>query len=328
MAKDEYNEDADLNGDNKIDIADFVCVLDIMAAQGGTQNLVTSIVLSETSLRLQPDEIKILTATIFPEDADNPAVTWKSSDTNVAEVNEKGRVISNNIGTCIITCSATDGSGVKAECQVTVTSGTTTDPENHAWVDLGLPSGTLWATCNVGASSPEEYGDYFAWGETKPKNYYVWSTYKWCNGSEDTMTKYCTRSDYGYDGFSDGKTKLDPEDDAATANWGSDWQMPSLEQIEELINSEYTTTEWTTQNGVNGRNITSNINGNSLFLPAAGTRYDTRLSGAGSGGKYWSSSLITFYSYNAQLLSVTSGYIGQFGGSRYQGKSVRPVRVL
>ena len=94
------------------------------------------------------------------------------------------------------------------------------EPVTHEWVDLGLPSGTLWATCNVGASSPEGYGDYFAWGETEPKDYYDWSTYKWCNGNEVTLTKYCTDSFFGYNGFTDGKTELDPEDDAAYVNWG------------------------------------------------------------------------------------------------------------
>ena len=86
------------------------------------------------------------------------------------------------------------------------------EPDNlreHEWVDLGLPSGTLWATCNIGANAPEEYGDYFAWGETEPKDCYNWSTYKWCNGDYDRLTKYCTESDYGYNGFTDGKTELD-----------------------------------------------------------------------------------------------------------------------
>ena len=92
--------------------------------------------------------------------------------------------------------------------------------ENHEFVDLGLPSGTLWATCNVGANAPEEYGDYFAWGETAPKETHSWNTYKWCNGSSTTMTKYCTNSSFGYNGFVDNKRVLDPEDDAAYVNWG------------------------------------------------------------------------------------------------------------
>lgn len=199
--------------------------------------------------------------------------------------------------------------------------------DDHEWVDLGLPSGTLWATCNVGANSPEEFGNFFAWGETEPKTEYGWSTYKWCNGSEDTMTKYCTNSSEGYNGFTDSKTLLDPEDDAATMNWGSEWQMPSYNQINELKNGLYTTTEWTTMNGKNGRKITSKINGNSIFLPAAGWCYGTSLNDAGCDGFYWSRSLNTGSSVGAygqcfySLGTVLSNYF------RYCGHSVRPVRV-
>ena len=196
--------------------------------------------------------------------------------------------------------------------------------DGHEWVDLGLPSGTLWATCNVGANSPEEYGDYYAWGETQPKTSYNWSTYKYCKGSYDTMTKYCTNSSYG---TVDNKTVLEPSDDAATANWGSGWQMPSLEQLKELYNSSYTTTTWTTINGKYGRKITSKSNGNSIFLPAAGYRNDTSLGSAGSRGFYWSRSLSTSYSDNACYLYFNSGGIYTYYGSRYYGQSVRPVRV-
>ena len=153
----------------------------------------------------------------------------------------------------------------------------------HEYVDLGLPSGTLWATCNVGATKPEEYGDYFAWGETQPKETYNWSTYKWCRGSSDTQTKYCTDSYYG---TVDNKTTLDLSDDAARANWGGSWRMPTTEEQQELINN--CTWTWTTQNGVNGYKVTSKSNGNSIFLPAAGCRDDSSLNDAGSYGDYWS----------------------------------------
>ena len=202
-------------------------------------------------------------------------------------------------------------------------------PDGHAWVDLGLPSGTLWATCNVGASSPEEYGDYFAWGETEPKSDYSWSTYKYCEGSENTMTKYCAQSSYGYNGFTDDLTELQPADDAATANWGSGWQMPSHEQNQELIDSSYTTTEWTQVNGVYGRKITSNSNGNSIFLPATGYRNVTSLYNAGSYGYYWPRSLHASKSYCAYYLFFKSGNIGwSYYSYRYYGRSVRPVRRL
>ena len=140
---------------------------------------------------------------------------------------------------------------------------------DHGYVDLGLPSGLLWATCNVGAETAEEYGDYFAWGETQPKDYYYWSTYQYCNGSSSTLTKYCNNSSNGYNGYTDNLTTLLPEDDAATANWGSDWRMPTNEEWQELYNN--TTVTWTTRNGVDGRLFTAS-NGNSLFLPAAGFR--------------------------------------------------------
>ncbi|MBO7269682.1 MAG: InlB B-repeat-containing protein, partial [Bacteroidales bacterium] len=119
-----------------------------------------------------------------------------------------------------------------------------TGSENdHEWVDLGLPSGLKWATCNVGANTPEGYGDYFAWGETSPKNDYSWSTYKYCKGSKNTLTKYNTDSNYG---TVDNKITLDLSDDAARANWGGKWRMPTKAEQDELINN--CTWTWTTQN--------------------------------------------------------------------------------
>ncbi len=212
-------------------------------------------------------------------------------------------------------------------------SKTTDTPDNpeigsHEYVDLGLTSGTLWATCNVGATSPEQYGDYFAWGETSPKkdsdgNYteYSWSTYKWCNGSSSTLTKYCTNSSYG---TVDNKTVLDPEDDAATANWGGDWRMPTKAEQDELRTE--CTWEWTTLNGVNGYKVTSKAEGNtnSIFLPAAGYRDDSSLNGEGSDGYYWSSSLYESYPSYACSLGFSEGW-GWSYNNRYNGRSVRPV---
>ena len=191
----------------------------------------------------------------------------------------------------------------------------------YAYVDLGLS--VKWATCNVGASSPEDYGDYFAWGETTPKDYYDWSTYKYCNGSDDSLTKYCDKSSYGNNGFTDNKTQLELSDDAARANWGGSWRMPSNEERNELIDN--CTWEWTTQNGVNGYKVTSKSNGNSIFLPAAGYRYDSSLISAGSRGLYWSSSLGTDYPYYAWGVYFNSGYVYRDYGSRSYGHSVRPV---
>ena len=192
----------------------------------------------------------------------------------------------------------------------------------HDWVDLGLPSGLLWATCNVGANTPEEYGNYFAWGETQQKNFYDWSTYQYCMGSYNTMTKYCDNSNYGYNGFTDNLTILLPEDDAATANWGNGWRMPTKEEFEELYNN--TTHTWTNQNGVNGRLFTSS-NGNNLFLPAAGGHWDNYLYFDGEYGGYWSSSLLAgnyaWFSDNS-----LGNHYGMYGYDRCYGRSVRPVR--
>ncbi len=194
---------------------------------------------------------------------------------------------------------------------------------DHGYVDLGLPSGLLWATCNVGADTPEEYGDYFAWGETQPKENYDWSTYQYCMGSNTTLTKYCSNSNYGYNGFTDNLTTLLPEDDAAAANWGGNWRMPTKEEFQELYNN--TTVTWTQQNGVNGRLFTAS-NGNSLFLPAAGNRWDGELYLAGDIGDYWSSSLTTGYPDNAWYFGFGSGSTGVYSTHRYGGLSVRAVR--
>jgi hypothetical protein len=181
----------------------------------------------------------------------------------------------------------------------------------HAYVDLGLPSGLLWATCNVGADTPEGYGDYFAWGETEPKSVYTWSTYQYGDG--ETFTKYTG---------SDGLTTLLAEDDAATANWDNGWRMPTQSEFQELLDN--TTVTWTQQNGVNGRLFTAS-NGNSLFLPAAGYRFGS--DHAGGNGDYWSSSLYTVYPYSAWDFSFDSDYYGMtYYGYRSYGQSVRAVR--
>ena len=195
----------------------------------------------------------------------------------------------------------------------------------HDYVDLGLPSGTLWATCNVGANAPEEYGDYFAWGETQPKETYNWNTYQYCNGSPNMLTKYCNNSDYGYNGFTDTLTVLVPEDDAAAANWGANWRMPTQAEWQELYQN--TTKTWTTQNGVNGRLFTAS-NGNSLFIPAAGDFWGTELSGDGYWGNYWSSSLNLENPASAWGFYFNSDNCVENNRGHCCGLSVRPVRTL
>ena len=187
----------------------------------------------------------------------------------------------------------------------------------HEYVDLGLS--VKWATCNVGASKPEEYGDYFAWGETEPKDYYDWSTYKWCRGIRKTLTKYNTESSCG---TVDNETTLELSDDAARANWGGSWRMPTKAERDEL--REKCTWTLTTQNGVSGYKVTSKINGNSIFLPAAGFR-DYSLYNAGSYGNYWSSSLEADYPDSACGFSFDSSDVDWYGSYRCYGQSVRPV---
>ena len=192
--------------------------------------------------------------------------------------------------------------------------------QEHEWVDLGLS--VKWATCNVGSEKPEDYGDYFAWGETAPKDDYSWTTYRYCKGSSSTMTKYCTNSSYGYNGFTDNKTILDPEDDAATVNWGGAWRMPTdAEQTELREQCKWT---WTIQNGVNGYKVVG-PNGNSIFLPAAGYRGGSSLSNVGSNGYYWSSSLDTSNPDYACRVDFYWSYVHRYYNYRDYGFSVRPI---
>lgn len=264
------------------------------------------ITLSEASLSLQPDEYVRLTATVEPSDAGT--VTWSSSDESVATV-MNGIVLAVAEGTAIITAEV---AGMAATCTVTV--------DTHELVDLGLPSGLKWATMNIGASSPEDYGDYFAWGETMPKTTYNWKTYKHCNGSYNTLVKYNNSGGYG---TVDNKIVLDLSDDAARQNWGGAWRMPTDSEWTEL-RTECTWT-LTTQNGVRGYKVVSKTNSNSIFLPLAGYRNDTSLLTAGSYGWYWSSSLYGVSPDRAWYVSLNSSGAGRDYSLRYYGRSVRPV---
>ena len=188
----------------------------------------------------------------------------------------------------------------------------------YVYVDLGLS--VKWATMNVGASKPEGYGGYYAWGETTTKSTYDWSTYKYCNGIYDSLTKYNRSSSYG---TVDNKTQLELSDDAARANWGGPWRMPTDAEWTEL--REQCTWTWTTQNGVNGYKVTSKSNGNSIFLPAAGCRYDSSLNYEASYGYYWSSSLYTDNPHHAWYVYFNSSRLSRYNGTRNYGRSVRPV---
>lgn len=190
----------------------------------------------------------------------------------------------------------------------------TRDENGYECVDLGLS--VLWATFNVGAESPEDYGDYFAWGETETKSTYNWSTYKYCNGSYTTMTKYCNDSEYGYNGFTDTLTTLLPDDDVAHVRWGGSWRMPTLSECQELVdNCDWT---WTSQNGVKGYKVTSRVDScRSIFLPAAGQIL--------SFSYYLSSTLFKGDPSEACYLFFSESGRGSGSISRCSGRSVRPV---
>ena len=180
--------------------------------------------------------------------------------------------------------------------------------EGHDYVDLGLPSGLMWATCNVGASSPEEYGDYYAWGETKTKK------------------KYTAKNSVTYKKKKYGDISGNPSCDVARAKWGGSWRMPTEAELDELLDSDNCTWTWTTQGGHNGYKVTSKKNGNSIFLPATGWREGTSLYAAGKYGYYWSSTPYgsdTWRAYYLEFYRLGRHHTGW--GYRYRGRSVRPV---
>ena len=206
---------------------------------------------------------------------------------------------------------------------------------NHKLVDLGLPSGTLWATCNIGASTPEEYGCYFAWGETESscegKDSFKDGTYIFYTDNLGSgITKYNYHEEYGY---VDNLTMLEPEDDAAAIKWGGEWRLPTWSQVTELKNTKYTSWEWSTINGISGFLVTSKVEGytsNSIFLPAAGMHDASKVNGVGEQGHYLSSQLDTSYDipHEARYLYFKSSGAGSGSGDRCFGRSIRPVVLI
>lgn len=188
----------------------------------------------------------------------------------------------------------------------------------HRYADLGLS--VKWAVCNVGAEQSEQYGDYFAWGETEPKKIYNWETYTWCDGVSNALNKYNV---HGYNGKVDNKTSLTIVDDAARVNWGGNWRMPTDDEWKELLdNCKWI---WTTLNGVKGYRVISKKNGNSIFFPAAGYKEEYSLFNAGSHGYYWSTWLDLDNTDSAWYLYVYSKGVLRYNHLRSVGRSVRPV---
>lgn len=277
-----------------------------------------SVSLNKSTLSMFVGNSKQLIATILPANVTTKTITWSSSTTRVATVDTEGHVTAVASGKSIITATTDDGK-LTAQCEVRVI------PEGA--VDLGLS--VFWATCNLGeegfVNSPEEYGDYYAWGETATKANYSWGTYKFGTSSSGPFSKYNTLSEYG---TVDNKTTLEMSDDVARKKLGSRWRMPTGDEFLELKNN--CTVEWTTLNGVNGRKFTSKITGytgKSIFLPAAGYKggvistpfYDA------SRGYYWSSSLYTGLTYNAYFILFDSQNTNMTSYQRCDGYSIRPV---
>ncbi len=198
----------------------------------------------------------------------------------------------------------------------------------HKYVDLGLPSGVLWATCNIGATTPEEAGEHFAWGETETKTNYSWATYKWCNGdacnlSNQTLTKYCDRGGYG---LLDGKITLEPEDDVAHVRWGGDWHTPTAAEFQELMDNctvkRITLDETTKQRAYQF----TGANGKSIILPYAGSWNGENYSSGDC--YYWSSDLqMSELPANNHATHARTMVDGRdlTGVYRYRGYAVRPV---
>ena len=280
---------------------------------------VTSISIDKTCLWLEVGgEATLSVTSILPNNANDKSYIWSSSDNAIASVDNSGKVTAKAKGKTTIKAIANDGSGVFASCSLVVYRA-----DDLQAVDMGTVvngKNIKWAKLNIGASSPDDYGYYYAWGETEPKDNYSWSTYIWCNGSATTLTKYNNTSSYGT--VVDNKTVLESEDDAAHAALGGKWRMPTDAEWTALRTQ--CTWTWTTQNGVNGRLVTA-PNGNSIFLPAAGDRVDAYLGDAGFPGYYWSSSLGADGPYFACGVYFGSGNVYRSYANRCYGQSVRPV---
>lgn len=206
-----------------------------------------------------------------------------------------------------------------SNAKVNVTTPESTAPDGVEAVDLGLS--VKWANVNVGAKKPSDFGTYFAWGETKPKNFYSWDSYQWSRGKTQFLTKYST---------ADRKIQLDPSDDAARANWGDEWRTPTDAEYEELVNPDNCKWEWTTKDGVNGYKVTGKKTGQSIFLPITGFRYYGGIQFRAIYGIYWTSSLYTNNPNKVWCLEFRfddiAVHYGNFASNRFSGRCVRAVK--
>ncbi|MCR5561593.1 MAG: Ig-like domain-containing protein [Bacteroidales bacterium] len=290
--------------------------------------LVTSISLNKnTTLLLNEGEDFTFTASVNPDNAADKVLKWTSSNESVATVDQTGKVTAISEGAATIKAESQDGSGKYDSCKLTVYAPYTAFAVEA--VDLGLS--VKWSSCNLGSTKPEEYGDYFAWGETRPKDNYAWTTYKWCNGSLSTLIRYNTVGSYG---TVDNKMEFkdyDYVDDVAREALGGNWRTPTIEEWTELKNN--CTWTWTGDykgTGVAGIIMTSNktdYTDKSIFLPVAGHRYDFGFRDKGVNGFYWSSCLHSDQEPSkAEDFFLSRNLIGIGNwNNRFYGESVRPV---
>ncbi len=280
---------------------------------------VTSVALDMSWVTLTAGQDFELNATLTPSVVHNPTITWTSSNPVVADVvsisGTNARIRGFHHGTATITATSVDG-GYTAVCLLNVMP-------DVVPVDLGLPSGVKWASLNLGADDPEDVGDYFAWGETAPKeNSYNLESYSLWAGSGHQFTKYTTTSST-YVSAPDNKLILETEDDAASVNWGGEWQIPNADEWAEL--KENCTWTWTTVDGKDGYNVASTTNSNSIFLPVTGYRYNGDFVSTGN-GFYWSSSLIPTRAHQALCTNISSGNVFVTNmANRERGLVIRPV---
>lgn len=279
--------------------------------------------LNQHRIAIEPNATRQLSAQINFDDADNQSFLWLSSNERIVTVTN-GIVTAKAIGTAYIRCIAAEGNSNKDSCKVVVKYDESGIENGHAYVDLGLSSGTLWAETNIGANTPEGYGNYYCWGETEVKDYYDELYYKYCDYFYNVLTKYCLEKEYAKNGYADHVSTLYPYDDAAYVNWGENWHMPTVKQLEELYKE--CTQEWTTQKGVNGMLVTG-PSGKSIFFPAAGWAWVDHIPySAETEGRYWSCELDELNSPNGMMWEIASNTNFITGYQRIYGLSVRAVR--
>ena len=277
---------------------------------------VSAVTLNPTSVTINEGETVNITATISPSNASNQKVIWSSSDAHVASVSD-GKVTGISKGSATITATA-DDNGKTAQCSVSVNakSGDDNGGTNQSITAIDLGLSVKWANFNLGATTQEGYGDYYAWGETKTKTNYDWTTYKWCNGTMYSLTKYNTLTS---NGSVDNKTTLELEDDVAHTLLGSKWRIPTKAEWEELEDE----CQWQemTHNLVMGYLITGK-NGNKIFLPAAGYKSENEFYGANKYYHYYSSSLREGVPEHAWECNCTGECVGSWRNNGYPIRSV------